>query len=221
MRIIITVMKARKQDASAKPVNDVIVIAASVGGIKALSRLLSQLPADLPVPVAIVQHRTPTRTSLLAPILARVTPLRVKDVVEGEPMQPGTVYIAPPERHLKINQNHTLALLNGRCIRHVLSSANPLFTSAAQAFKEGVIAVVLTGGDADATDGVQSVKAAGGIVIAQDQESSQSFSMPKSAIDTGCVDYILPLDMIGPALLRLVRSRHSNQNDYLRSQHVS
>ena len=86
------------------------------------------------------------------------------------------------------------------------SSANPLFASAAQTFGDGVIAVVLTGGDRDATDGVQTVKRRGGIVIAQDEPSSVAFSMPRSAIETGCVDSILPLHDIAPELLR--RARH-------------
>jgi len=94
-------------------------------------------------------------------------------------------------------------------IRHVLSSANPLFTSAAGVYGDGVIAVVLTGGDSDATDGVQSVSEAGGIVIAQDEATPQNFSMPRSAIKTGSVDYVLPLDEIAPKLLDLLSARRA------------
>jgi two-component system chemotaxis response regulator CheB len=88
-------------------------------------------------------------------------------------------------------------------IHHLNSSANPLFESAAKILGPGVVAVVLTGGDSDGTDGVQEVKAAGGTVIVQDEASSQCFSMPESAIRTGAVDYILPIEKIGPALVRL------------------
>jgi two-component system chemotaxis response regulator CheB len=178
---------------------DIIVIAASAGGIRALNHILATLPADLPVPIALVQHR-----SLHLPsFLANIPRLKVKTAVEGESLQPGTVYIAPPNKHLLVKTDHTFVLSNGRRIRHVLSSANPLFASAAAAC---VIAVVLTGGDSDATDGVQAVHDAGGLVIAQDQATSQLFAMPQSAIETGCVDYVLALDEIGPALLRLLNT---------------
>ena|SRR3989442_9197948 len=97
---------------------------------------------------------------------------------------------------------HQFGLADGRKIGHLRSSVNPLFSSVAEAFKDQVIAVVLTGGDSDATDGVQSVRGAGGIVIAQDEATSKQFAMPRLAIGTGCVDYVLPLDKIGPAILR-------------------
>jgi two-component system chemotaxis response regulator CheB len=135
----------------------------------------------------------------------------VKDAVEGEQLQAGTVYVAPPDKHLRITLAHTIALSDGHRIRHVLSSANPLFSSAAEVFRSRVIAVVLTGGDSDATDGVQTVRQAGGVVIAQDQTTAEQFGMPRSAIDTGCVNYVLPLDEIGPALLQLLkRGQHKD-----------
>jgi two-component system chemotaxis response regulator CheB len=91
-------------------------------------------------------------------------------------------------------------------IRHVLSSANPLFSSAAKVFGSRVIAIVLTGSDRDATNGVQTVKTRGGIVIAQDRATSKMFAMPRSAIETGCVDRVMPLEEIAPALMRLATS---------------
>jgi two-component system chemotaxis response regulator CheB len=121
-------------------------------------------------------------------------------------MRPGTVYLAPPDLHLYVRPGGVCHLSGGQKIRHVRSSANPLFDSAAASFKGRVIAVVLTGSDHDATDGVQSVKESGGLVIAQDQATSVAFGMPGSAIETGCVDRVLPLDDIGPALCRLVET---------------
>jgi two-component system chemotaxis response regulator CheB len=100
-----------------------------------------------------------------------------------------------------------VALADGRKIRGVLSSANPLFESAARALPSRVIAVVLTGYDRDGTDGVQAVKRSGGIVIAQDEATSESFGMPRSAIETGCVDRVLPLQEIGPALVARANAR--------------
>lgn len=183
----------------------VVVIAASAGGIQALQKLLAALPPDYPLPIVIVQHRTGHMPNLLARVLGRHTPLKVKAAEEGEAMSAGTVYLAPPHQHLIVRRDESLALVDGHKIRHVLSSANPLFASAAQVFGSGVIAVVLTGGDRDATDGVQTVKQRGGIVLAQDEASSQIFGMPQSAIETGCVDAILPLAHIAPELLRLAK----------------
>ena len=115
-------------------------------------------------------------------------------------MVPGTVYLAPPREHLVIRRDETLALVDGhRKIRHVFSSADPLFASAAQVYGDGVIAVVLTGADSDATDGVQSVRQRGGIVIAQDRATSHVFGMPHAATSTGAVNAVLPLPEIARA----------------------
>ena len=183
---------------------DLVVIAASAGGVQALEQLLSGLPADFPVPIAVVQHRTTRQPDLLAKVLSRHTPLMVKLAEQFEAIQPGTVYLAPPDLHLTVVEDQRLALTDGHRIRHVLSSANPLFASAAAVFGSRVIAVVLTGSDRDATDGVQTVKTWGGIVIAQDRATSTMFAMPRSAIETGCVDRVLPLEKIAPTLVRLV-----------------
>jgi two-component system chemotaxis response regulator CheB len=180
-----------------------VVVAASAGGVQALQRLLGGLPPDFPLPVVVVQHRTGTKPNLLAHVLDRHTALKVKNAEAGELPSAGTVYLAPPGEHLVVQRDRTLALFDGHKIRHVRSSANPLFASAAQVVGEGAIAVVLTGGDRDATDGVQTVKRCGGVVIAQDQASSAVFGMPRSAIETGCVDAVLPLADIAPELVRL------------------
>jgi len=184
---------------------EAVVVAASKGGVRALAALLSGLPPDFPLPIAIVQHRTSRQPYLLDKVLGRHTGLRVKAAAEGEAMRPGTVYLAPPHLHMIVRPDRTLAFFDGRKIRHLLSSANPLFESAAEALHGRVIAVVLTGYDRDGTDGVQSVKRRGGLVIAQDQESAEQFGMPQSAIETGSVDRILPLNQIANELVRLAK----------------
>jgi two-component system, chemotaxis family, protein-glutamate methylesterase/glutaminase len=184
----------------------VVVVAASAGGVKALATLLAALPPDFPAPIVIVQHRTPHGRSLLSRVLGRTTKLRVVDSTPGAVLEPGVVYIAPADFHVTLTAAHTIAHTDGRRIRFLLSSANPLFESAATVFGGAAIAVVLTGSGFDATDGVQAVKAHGGIVIAQDRPTSEHFSMPASAIRTGAVDFVLPLDEIAPALVKLVRA---------------
>jgi two-component system chemotaxis response regulator CheB len=140
---------------------------------------------------------------MLVPILERRTVLPVTEAFEGEMLEPGTVYVARPDQHLTLTDAGRLAYHDGRRIRHVLSSANPLFTTAADAFGTGAIGVVLTGFGRDGTDGVQAIKRRGGVVIAQNEPTSERFDMPRSAISTGAVDYILPLEEIAATLVRL------------------
>jgi two-component system chemotaxis response regulator CheB len=182
-----------------------VVMAASAGGVPAFQKVLRALPSDFPLPIAIVQHRTATAPNLMARVLGRHTALQVKNAEPGDVLQPGTIYLAPPHQHLIVQPDHTLGVMNGRKIRHVQSSANPLFESAAEVYGDRVIAVVLTGFDRDATDGVQTVQHHGGIVIAQDEATSHVFGMPHSAISTGAVKHILPLGEIAAELHRLAR----------------
>jgi two-component system chemotaxis response regulator CheB len=111
------------------------------------------------------------------------------------------VYVASPDLHLTVTRTGRFAYSDGYRIRHVLSSANPLFASPAESFGPGAIGVVLTGYDADGTDGVQAIRSCGGTVIAQDERTSEQFAMPSSAIRPGAVDSVL--EEIVPALVRL------------------
>jgi two-component system chemotaxis response regulator CheB len=183
---------------------DLIVMAASAGGVDALGTVFAALPADLPVPVAVVQHRSTHLPNMLAHVLGRYTNLPVKTAEAGETPQPGNIYLAPPDRHLSITAAGTFQLTNGIRIHHTHSAADPLFVSAAEVYRERVIAVVLTGGADDAAEGARAVGLAGGMVLAQNEATSQVFSMPKATIATGHADAVLPLEEIGPALVRLV-----------------
>jgi two-component system chemotaxis response regulator CheB len=190
--------------------HDLIAIAASLGGIKALGEILSALPPTFPAAIVIVQHRAVSLPNYQAQVLGRHCSLPVKFASELEQIRPGTVYLASPDTHLTIRSDRTFALVDGRKIRFLRSSANPLFSSAAEVFGKRLIAMVLTGGDKDAVAGVQDVKTAGGMVIAQDPETCENADMPRAAIATGCVDLVLPVDKIAPALVRLVEVRHQD-----------
>lgn len=183
---------------------DIIAIAASAGGLKALSAVLSELKADLPVAIVVVQHLSPNHPSQMAEILTRRTPLQVKQAADRDCLKPGTVYIAPPDRHLLVNPDGSLSLSQSEKVHFVRPSAEVLFESVASSYKNRAIAVVLTGSDRDGTQGVRAIKNMGGVVIAQNKETSLVFGMPGAAIDTGCVDFILPLDEIAGALTELV-----------------
>ena len=188
----------------------VVVMAASAGGLQALSVVLTGLPADFPVPLVVVQHLDPHHPSLMAHLLGHRTHLRVKQAEHGEPLNPGVVYIAVPNHHLLINANHTLSLSSAETVRFLRPSANLLFVSAAAAYKQGVIAVVLSGTGSDGSTGIQAIKEAGGKVIVQDIQSSAFPGMPASAIETGCADFIVPLQDIAQTLIHLVKRSDEN-----------
>ena len=184
----------------------VIAMAASVGGLRALSVILGGLPADFPGAIAIVMHLAPDHKSLLAEILKCRTPLTVKQAETGDVLRIGSVFIAPPNHHLFVVPGGRLELSSAASekVHHARPSAEPLFASVAEVYRQDAIAVVLTGGDGDGSFGVQIIKDKGGKVIAQDRPTSQDFSMPQTAIATGDVDFILPLDEIAPKLMALV-----------------
>ncbi len=188
-------------------IRSVVVIAASAGGLQAISTILEALPPDFPAPIVIVLHRSPGYELLLPSIFKRRTVLPVIAAAAGETVVPGNVYVANADRHLMLDREGRFTYVDGRRIRHVFSSANPLFASAADVCGPGAIGVVLTGTGQDGTDGVQAISERGGAVIAQNRATSRCFGMPDSAIGTGAVDYVLPLEGIAPALVRLARER--------------
>lgn len=181
-----------------------VAIASSAGGLLALSELFAGLPENFPAALVVVQHLDPRHRSLMADILSRKTILKVKQADAGDRLQPGIVYIAPPDRHLLVDPDGTLSLSQSELVHFVRPSADLLFESAAASYRERAIAVVLTGTGNDGNMGVAAIKATGGVVIAQDEFSSEFFGMPGAAIRTGHVDYILALEQIAPALKNLV-----------------
>lgn len=183
---------------------DIVALAASAGGLAALSTILSNLPADFPATLVVVQHLDPRHRSLMADILNRRTPLQVKEAEEGDHLTPATVYIAPPNRHLLVNPDGSISLSQSELVHFVRPSADLLFESVAASYTDRAIAVVLTGTGSDGAMGVQAIKKMGGTVIVQDEKTAEFFGMPGAAIQTGGVDFILPLDEVAPALVTLV-----------------
>ncbi len=207
---------ARKSGDDGKPIArgapfDIVAIVASAGGLKALMRVLSSLPQSFPAAVLIVQHLDPRHRSLMADILSRHTPLQVKQAEEGQHLEPGVVYIAPPNRHLLVNPDGTLSLSQSEMVHFVRPSGDLLFESVAASYKDRTIALVLTGTGTDGAMGVKAVKKMGGTVLAQDENSSEFFGMPGAAIQTGDVDFVLPLDEIPRALVTLLTTETSNE----------
>ena len=181
-----------------------VAVAASAGGIQALSTLVGALPADFPVPVLIVQHLDPRHETTLAAILGRRTSLRVKLAEEGEHAERGTVHVAPPDRHLLVGADGVLSLSDHPRVNFVRPAADLLFASVARAYGARSIACVLTGSGRDGAEGVTAVKSRGGTVIAEDPDTAKFPSMPSAAIGTGHVDLVLPLADIPLALQDLL-----------------
>jgi two-component system chemotaxis response regulator CheB len=183
---------------------DAVAIGASAGGVTALQVVLGALPAGLPAAVLVVQHLDPHHKSLLAGLLARRTPLRVKEAVDREPIVPGTVYIAPPDNHLLVAAGH-VSLTSSELVHFTRPSVDLLLESVAAAYKSRAIGVILTGSGGDGATGIRAIKEQGGTTMVQDPETADHASMPARACATGCVDFKLPLDELGAAIVSLVR----------------
>jgi two-component system chemotaxis response regulator CheB len=156
------------------------------------------------VPIILVQHLLATAESHLAELLEKRTPLSVQWAKSRESLRAGTVYIAPPDRHVLVSKPGLLTLSAGREEQFVRPSANVLFASAARCYRERALAVVLTGAGSDGARGVQAIKQQGGRVLVQNWKTAKAFSMPSAALQTGCVDFALSLHTMAPALVTLV-----------------
>ena len=178
-------------------------MAASAGGLAAVTHLLAGLPPDFAAIIVFVQHLDPKHRSLMHEIMGRRSNLPVTQAVDGMDLEPGHVYLAPPDNHMLVNSDATVSLTRSELVNFVRPSADLLFESVAAAYGERAIAVVLTGAGNDGSMGVTAIKSRGGTVIAQDESSSEFFGMPSAAIRTGAVDFVLSLEEI-PAALRLL-----------------
>jgi two-component system chemotaxis response regulator CheB len=190
---------------------DAIGVAASAGGLRALSTIFAPLSPDFPAPIVVVQHLDPRHPSLLAGILGRATRLLVKEAQDGEGLRPGVVFLAPPDRHLLVNANATLTLTRTELVHFVRPSADLLFESLAASLNQRALAIVLSGTGSDGASGLRAIKRMGGATIAQDEATSEFFGMPDAAIRTGVVDQILPLDRISEAMIAWARRGQPTQ----------
>jgi two-component system chemotaxis response regulator CheB len=184
----------------------VLVIGSSTGGPEALARIIPALPANLPVPVLLAQHMPPVFTRQFAQRLDRLSALRVVEAVDGTPLMPGTVYLAPGDHHLVVRAHSRAAFstsLNQNPPENFCRPAvDPLFRSAVAAFDGAVLGVVLTGMGADGRNGCGEIRNAGGTVVVQDQSTSVVWGMPGAVQQAGYADEVLPLDRIAEAIQR-------------------
>lgn len=180
-------------------------IGVSAGGLNALSRILPLLDRDLALSVLVVQHLRPDSDSYLVQHLARLSAIRVKEAEDKEAIEPGTVYIAPPDYHLLVETDRTLSLSAEERVNFSRPSIDVTFETAAEAFQKQLIGIVLTGANNDGSRGLARVKYFGGMTVVQSPDSAEYDIMPRSAISTVDVDRIIPLDGIARLLNTLAR----------------
>lgn len=187
------------------PIRDIIVIAASAGGVETLGDIVAPLPADLPAALLIVLHVLPQRVSILPRILARGSRLPVAHAKNGEPPEHGRIYVAPPDCHMII-EDGIIRLDHGPRENFTRPAADPLFRSAAAAYGARVMGIVLTGGDGDGGKGLKAIKAAGGLTVVQDPDEAQVPSMPLSGLREDSPDYCLRAREIPALIARMAGS---------------
>jgi two-component system, chemotaxis family, protein-glutamate methylesterase/glutaminase len=180
-----------------------LTIAASTGGPDALSKVITRLPATLPVPVLIVQHMPPVFTKMFAERLDRSSAVTVVEAKDGVPVQPGVVYLAPGDYHLTVTGRAGTVLTRltqGPPENSCRPAADVLFRSVAEVYGSTALAVVLTGMGQDGMRGAERLRETGAEVVAQDQASSVVWGMPGAVVTAGLADTVLPLEEIGAFL---------------------
>lgn len=179
---------------------EVVAVAASTGGPAALQRMLAALPADLGLPVVVVQHIVEGFTSGLAAWLDRAGPLPVVLAEDGAQLRPGVVQIGPDAAHVEVTRTGRIRLDDGPAVGGFRPSATRLFASVAAAFGPRGIAVVLTGMGIDGLDGIRAMRAAGGLVLAQDEATSVVFGMPGAVVREELAHQVAPVEELAATL---------------------
>ena len=187
--------QTRSLDTLARDI-DAVTIGASAGGVEVLSMLLSSLPASCRLSFFIVIHIPRERPSLLAELFGSRCALPVKEAEDKEPIQPGTVYFAPPDYHLLIDRGPAFALSSDEPVHFSRPSIDVLFDSAADIYGERLIGVILTGANQDGAEGLAAVGRAGGRTVVQDPVSAAVAYLPEAALNEGPVDFVLSLEQM-------------------------
>lgn len=179
-----------------------VVIGVSAGGVEALALLLPALPASFPLPLAIVQHRDPRASGFLAAYLDARCRIVVQEAEDKEPFCAGHAYLAPAGYHLLIESDRSLSLSVDPRVNYSCPSIDVLFESAADAFAESLIGVVLTGANGDGAQGLKTIKARGGLAIVQNPDTAAATAMPQAALAATPADHVVDLAEIAPLLIR-------------------
>ncbi|MDF1760747.1 MAG: chemotaxis protein CheB [Coxiellaceae bacterium] len=183
-----------------------LVIGVSAGGMAALSCILPALKSHFPLPVFVVQHLSDDPDSYLHKHLSLLCNQPVIEPEDKQKIIAGTIYVAPPGYHMEIDDGSTIALSSDPRVNYSRPSIDLLFESAADVYGDELIALILTGANSDGSKGIERAKALGATTIAQDPQSAEVAMMPQSAINTHCIDIVLPLKEIANTINKMVVS---------------
>jgi len=181
-----------------------IVIGVSAGGMNALGQIIPRLPADFPLPVIVVQHISPQSDNYMIRHFNNISKIRVKEADEKEKIKPGTVYFAPPNYHLMVENDFTFSLSVEERVNFSRPSIDVLFDTAVEAYWGSLIGIILTGANNDGSNGLKRIKECGGFTIVQNPDNSEVSAMPEAALKLVKVDKILDVDKIAGFLMKLV-----------------
>ncbi|HEY6088275.1 MAG TPA: chemotaxis protein CheB [Gemmatimonadaceae bacterium] len=184
----------------------VVAIGTSWGGLAALTKLLGDLPSDFSIPIVVVQHRSIDSERLLVQLLQDGTDLKVCEVEDKDPLEPGTVHVAPANYHVLIEDGH-LSLTVEEPVRFSRPSIDVMLTSAADAYGAAAIGIVLTGANEDGARGLADIVKHGGRGLVQDPKTAEIPIMPQAAIRAVPTAEVLPLDKLAPRLVKLSQER--------------
>jgi two-component system chemotaxis response regulator CheB len=201
-----TTTKRKKISLDKKKMGDsLVIIAASTGGPKIITSIFKKLPPDFPAPIVVVQHMPGTFTKAFARRLDEHSSISVMEGKDGSFLNKGKAFIAPGNFHLEFGKNRRIKLNKKPALHGLRPSADITMNSASENFDGNLIGVILSGMGKDGSIGVRNIGRRGGYIIAQDKDTSIVYGMPKSAIDSGCVDLVLPFNEIAEKLIALVK----------------
>jgi two-component system chemotaxis response regulator CheB len=180
-----------------------IAIGVSAGGMDALSSIIPTLPPAFPIPVVVIQHVSPHSDNYMTRLLDNISAIKVKEVDEKEKLKPGVVYTAPPNYHVLVEDDTTFSLSLEERVNFARPSIDVFFQSAADVYGPHLVGIVLTGANNDGSKGLKMIKEKGGLTIVQDPNTAEVDGMPRAAIAATKIDHILPLEQIGPFLVKI------------------
>jgi two-component system chemotaxis response regulator CheB len=192
-----------RSDAARITAHAAVVVGASAGGLESLLAILAPLPADFPLPVLVAQHLHRTDEGRFAEHLASRVAIAVTEAHDKQPIEPAHVYVAPADYHLLVERGGTLALTVDPRVNWSRPSIDVLFESAARAFGDALVGVILSGANDDGARGMQLIRELGGLCVAQDPQTAESPVMPRAAIELAGIETVLPPERIGRLLREL------------------
>jgi two-component system, chemotaxis family, protein-glutamate methylesterase/glutaminase len=193
--------------------HDIIVIGASAGGVEALTKLVRTLPRNLPAALFVVLHIPADSPSLLPQILTHAGALPASHPTDGAAITPGQIYVAPADHHLVVERGHVRVVRGPKENRH-RPAIDPLFRSAAKAYRQRVVGVILSGVLDDGTAGLLAIKRCGGVSVVQTPQEALYPQMPQSALENVQIDYCLPAEKMGPLLQVLAEEAEEQESSY-------